>query len=167
MDSLPKKPEIGSASKLIPFSNWLVFGFGPASPKRFTGLWALKGCKNKMMFPLSVILTATTGKLLAPFFDVQEFCEIVVGGPVYTHELGRAMEFIAPKVFEQHPQLQSVTGNDLTEKIKPLGKDYDAIREACGQWMTEQEKVFGKELDIEPVSGYGLTDPLDVRSFCI
>lgn len=162
-----KKPGIGSVSKLITSSNLWVFDFGPVSSERFTGLKALKGCKNKMMFPLSVILTVTTGKLLAPFFDVQEFCEIIVGGPVYTHELGRAMRFIVPKVFEQHPQLQTVTANDLTEKIKPLGEDYVTIRETCSQWMAEQEKVFGKELDIEPVSGYIPTDPLDLRSFGI
>ena len=51
----------------------------------------------------ALLLSAYTGYLLVPdFSDVHEFCERILGGPIYTHE------FIDEKIVEE-----------IKEKLKP------------------------------------------------
>lgn len=90
-------------------------------------------------FPLSVVLTGTTGILLCPSFsDFHELADVLYPG-IMTLGLARAADRIRQRILEQHPGLP-VSVPDVGK-----GKSYlDAIR----PWLDEQAAKFGAELTI-------------------
>jgi len=56
---------------------------------------------------LGVVLSVTDGRLMAPFSDVHEFLEYRAGEPVWTHQLPRVMDEVAPRLLEQFPVLKA------------------------------------------------------------
>lgn len=108
--------------------------------------------KRKRRFPLGIVLSLTTGKLLVEggFADMSELAEFVVGHSIYTHEMAeRALwDRMKEKLIVQHPQLQAVNAETITQ---------DNFREI----LAEHEAHFGKTLLIESGSDERHESPLE------
>lgn len=58
-----------------------------------------------MNFPLSVVLSATTGRLLCSIDQVYKILNQVTGDNLFTHVLPRAFKFASPLIKQQYPEL--------------------------------------------------------------
>lgn len=93
-------------------------------------------------YPLADILSVTTGykiadldgayKLLGDMSGINDFKTKVSG---LRASLAFVRESCRDKLFQQFPKLKDVNVSTLSP-------------ETCKKWLAEQEKVFGKELDV-------------------
>lgn len=98
-------------------------------------------------FGIGVVLSVTTGRLLCDFADLHEFIEFMVGGPVFTHQLVKASDYIKPFILAAHPQLESV--------------DASAVNEANWQaWLDQQIAALGPTLSLSLVGTDQFSDPI-------
>jgi hypothetical protein len=97
-------------------------------------------------FPLGVVLTATTGKMLSRegFGAFHEFAEFMTSGPVWTHEFGTGGvgDVLKADVMRQHP--------DLPTEAEVDGETWDA-------WLSAAEAKHGATREVEPIPDYGRT----------
>jgi hypothetical protein len=102
-------------------------------------------------FPLGVVLSVTTERLVAPIADVHEFLEYMAGEPVWTHQLPRVMDEARPVIFTQHPQ--------LVDAIVPDGADGP---DWVDGWLAAQTARFGATLEVKPLEAIDHTsiDPV-------
>ncbi len=73
-------------------------------------------------FPLSAILSLTTGRLLCKFSDMHELAEWIAGHPIWTHEFAdvQLAERFKSLVFSQHPDLESIDASEVnSENYEP------------------------------------------------
>lgn len=107
-------------------------------------------------FPIGVLLSITTGRLLCEFGDMHECAEFLCGESVWTHqfayepfnaELKRA-------VLVQHPQLEPVTGESVTtdnwqaflaDQTRQFGELFNLIPMA--ETVTTLAEAFTKPLE--------------------
>lgn len=59
-------------------------------------------------FPVSVILSVTTGRLFCDMSELYRVLEAATGSPMMTHVLPRAGEFATPKLLAQYPHLAQI-----------------------------------------------------------
>lgn len=101
-------------------------------------------------FPLSDVLTVTTGRLLSRdgVDGVYRILQFLTGAPIFTHQIPDAIDHCHLPLLRQHPQLLDVvpTTNAQLAEIKT--------------WLTEQEHIFGETLPVAPVEGWGHRDPI-------
>lgn len=99
-------------------------------------------------FPLGVILTGTTGKMLSRsgFGAFQEMAEYMTGGPVWTHELVALGPVLKAELLRQHPALPSIA---------------DVGRDDWSEWLSVEESKHGAALSVTPIPDYARTaDPI-------
>ena len=88
-------------------------------------------------FPLGVVLSVTTGILLAPFDELHEFLDFMTGDKLMTHQLPRATQECAPVLLRRHPHLasavppESFTGRSDVER-----------------WVAEQARRLGEGVTV-------------------
>lgn len=99
---------------------------------------------NQKTFPLAVVLTATTGRLLCKMDDVYEILNHVTGDNLFTHVLPRAFKFASPLIKAEHPNLAAAETPENLAKLDTLVADAKARNEPSGvgcrmwlDWMQE------------------------------
>lgn len=102
-------------------------------------------------FPLSDILSVTTGRLLSHdgMDGVYRILQYLTGTPIYTHQIPRAVDHCHLPLLRQHPQLLDV--------VPVTNAQIDAI----DTWLTEQERVYGETLPVTPVEGWEHRNPIE------
>ena len=92
-------------------------------------------------FPIEVVLSLTTGRLLCNFGDLQDLIEHVAGHSVWTHEL---INPTYPKLaLAQHPQLANA------EKYAgPESNDKGQVMEYIKEYIVRARNQFGTTLSI-------------------
>lgn len=101
-------------------------------------------------FPLGVVLSLTTGKMLCNFRDMHEAAELVLGHPIWTHEFADQglHDKIKQQVLAQHPDLADVTGEDVTPD------NYTA-------WMEQANRNYGHERTLVGGRGERAESPIE------
>lgn len=89
-------------------------------------------------FPLGVVLSVTTTKLLCSLDAVYDVLGFMTGETLFTHQLPRAFHQCAPEILRQHPLLASAN----TDSVTP-----ENWRVLLAQWSG----VFGPELSLTPL----------------
>ena len=120
-------------------------------------------------FPLRVVLTVTTGRLLTErkgpmdngIGDLYELLNWITGDGLYTHQLGRASEAARPWLFKCFPELTGVNDTlHLLDGWLSTGEPQQAIQ----RWLTEiklNAPDLKNEYDIAPIpDGWVSIDPL-------
>lgn len=106
-------------------------------------------------FPLRVVLTVTTGRLLtAPkgprdngIGDLYELLNYMTGDNLFTHQLPRAGEACKEPLLQQHPQLRAV--------------NVDAVNgDNWKEWLAEQVAQYGEYLEVTPLVEWTHIDPI-------
>lgn len=101
-------------------------------------------------FPLSDILTVTTGRLLSRdgIEGVYRILRYLTGDQIMTHQIPDVIDACHLPVLAQHPQLLDV--------VPVANADLDRI----DAWLTVQESRFGSTLPLLPVEGWERRDPV-------
>src|SRR5260370_296144 len=92
-------------------------------------------------FPLAVVLTALTGRLLCPIGDLYGVLDYMTGESLMTHQLPRASEECKDPILIQHPGLADVTvpdGLDSYEKV--------------AEWLAPLEARYGSTVALAPLA---------------
>lgn len=108
--------------------------------------------QKQKLFHLGDILTVTTGKLVSTrhIDGVYDILNFMTRDNLFTHQLGRASNECKPALLEQHPQLATVTGDDVTpENFKA--------------WIEAQCSEFGEQLMVQQLTEHAheVIDPLN------
>jgi hypothetical protein len=88
-------------------------------------------------WPLGVLLTATTSKVMSDWGDYQEFATWLLERPIWTHHYPGLWGQIAEAVTSQLPQLKEWDGAHITP-------------ENVFDKLAKLEAKYGKELTLEP-----------------
>lgn len=88
-------------------------------------------------FPLGVVLSVTTGRLLAPFDQMHELLDFMTGDTLMTHQLPRACEECAPVLLARHPRLADVV-------VPETFGDEAAVK----RWVAEQAERLGEGVTV-------------------
>ena len=106
-----------------------------------------------MEIPLGDILSVTTGKLVSRdhIGGVYNLCNFITGASNITHQLPRVADEIRPEIFKQHPKLINL---NMSEYPKQL------TEESVKEWLTKQEAIFGKTLQLQAMESYVGVHPL-------
>ena len=107
--------------------------------------------RENRLFHLSDILSITTGRLVSNrgMEGVYEILNFMTRDNLFTHQLGRASLECKPELLNQHPQLSTVTGDDVTPDNFNI-------------WIEEQCSEFGEQLMVQqlPVDAHETIDPI-------
>lgn len=100
-------------------------------------------------FPVSAVLSATTGSLVAPAVgDVYELAQWMTGGPVWTHQLVIILDPIRAELLRQFPELTSIK---FDSSYVPAGASREEARAGCEAWVERQVELLGKtHYDVAP-----------------
>lgn len=94
-------------------------------------------------FGTGAVLSAYTGYFVAEeFADVHEVIEHLAGGPVWTHQLGDAMDALKPALLGQLPWLAEI------EVPAPLNGE-----QHCRDWVALVSATYGAEHEVATVEG--------------
>lgn len=85
------------------------------------------------------VLTMTTGTLLCDLGDVYAIASGLLGRSVFTHELPAAMRECKPWILAHHPQLEAITGDDVTPSN-------------VWGWVAARERELGTSFDVPPLT---------------
>ena len=122
-------------------------------------------------FPLRVVLTVTTGRLLTEprgphdngISDLYEVPNWITGDDLFTHQLPRAANAARPWLLRCFPELAPASGS-LKSLDSWLAQDRTGGQEAIKMWLTELRMMFPDikdSYDIAPMpSGWTHIDPL-------
>lgn len=91
-------------------------------------------------FNLGAVLTVTTGRLLCPIDELYQILDHMTGDQLFTHQLPRAGEECKEPLLQQHPHLRDVV-------VPPINSEED-----CLEWLTQQSRYFGAELEVAPLN---------------
>lgn len=96
-------------------------------------------------FDLGVILTITTGRLVASggIHAVHELLDYMASDQLLTHQLPRAAEECQPELLRQHPDLSAVEVPD--EFPHPPEQSVPA-------WLADQVARFGSRREVSPLA---------------
>ncbi|AOY74740.1 hypothetical protein [Clostridium formicaceticum] len=99
-----------------------------------------KGKIISQKFHIGDVLSITTGKLVSTrhmdgIYDILKF---MTGRSVFTHEIPDFIRECQKFLLEQFPQLTHANADQVDEN-------------SLESWIKEQEKTYGKELDIKPL----------------
>ena len=111
----------------------------------------------KKTFPLSVVLSLTTGRMLGRHFDkMHELAEHVAGHPIWTHEFAEhsLCERLRELVFKQHPVLREALA------IVCESKDPATIDLIIRDYLEENEEKFGNSFEFEQGDGQRTESPI-------
>lgn len=102
-------------------------------------------------FHLGNVLSITTSRLVSNrhMHGVYDILNFMTQDNLYTHQLPRACRECAPVLLQQHPQLATITGEDVTaENFK--------------SWLEEKCAEFGETLLVTqmPEHAHEFIDPL-------
>lgn len=101
-------------------------------------------------FGTGAVLSAYTGYFVTEkFSDVHELIEHLAGGPVWTHQLGPAMEALKPALLAQLPWLGEI------EAPAPFNGE-----EHCRNWVALVSATYGAEHEIATVEGGWSRNPI-------
>ena len=64
--------------------------------------------ENTKAFPIEVVLTLVTGKLLCSMSQVYEALDWLLDENLFTHQLPRAKRFVEPVILNAHPYLRFI-----------------------------------------------------------
>lgn len=100
-------------------------------------------------FPLRVVLTLTTGKLLTKsrgdrdngISDLYELLEHMAGEAPFTHQLGRFGDECKPWLYRWYPELVSVEGR-LDKLADWIAKSQDGPETGIVYWLAEIKMLF-------------------------
>ena len=67
-----------------------------------------------MNWPINVIISCETGKLLGEVGQMYQFLDWMTGDKLFTHQLPRAMRFCKPFLEEQFEWLKDCKGEEIT-----------------------------------------------------
>ena len=103
------------------------------------------------MIPLADILSVTTDKLLSRrhIDGIYDLLRHMTGQDVYTHQLPKVADAVAPNLVEQHPFLADLK--------PPAGLDVPDLM----AWLVEAERVHGEELLVTPLAEWTYRDPIE------
>lgn len=108
-------------------------------------------------FPVGVLYTMATGRLMAPFDPVHGAIEFLLGGPVWTHQLAMpsVFEAIEREVSRQHPRLREWDAGPSPED-----------RAAADAWAREKCRelaafIGSETLPITPLEGWRQLSPFE------
>lgn len=90
-------------------------------------------------FPLGVILSVTTGIVLAEIGDVHEFLDFMTGDQLLTHQLPRASEECKEPLLQQFPQLEGV-------QVPPISDWAE-----CEAFLKYQGAIRGSFFEVRPL----------------
>jgi hypothetical protein len=122
-------------------------------------------------FPLRVVLTVTTGRLLTEprgpqdngISDLYAILNWITGDNLYTHQLPRASETAKPYLLKCFPQLWPVCAG-LNSLDQWIAKDRTGGHEGIKMWLTEIRMMFPAlkdSYDVAPMpDGWTHLDPL-------
>lgn len=102
---------------------------------------------NDRMFPLRVVLTVTTGRMLTErkgdrdngIGDLYEILDHMTGDSAFTHQLPRFQKECTPWLLRWFPELASVDVDDLDAEIAKAQTPYEGVED----WL-ENLAVSGK-----------------------
>lgn len=126
---------------------------------------------NVKQFPLRVILTVTTGRLLTEgkgpdnngIGDLYDILSHMTGDNLFTHQLGRAAESCKPWLLKCFPEL-AVVGVCLDRLDGWLSADQSGGGEGIKMWLAELKLMFPEIQDSYEVSplpeGWTTIDPM-------
>ena len=80
-------------------------------------------------FPLSEVLSITTGKLLCDIKQIYILLSYLTGDEVYTHQIPRLCREVEAWILSQYPQLKEINATEINktnwqEKLAELEKTY-------------------------------------------
>lgn len=100
-------------------------------------------------FSLGSVLTVTTGAVLTDDIgDLYKILNYMTGDNLFTHQLIRAGDVCKEPLLAQHPQLRAIEVPTLSSP-----DEYRA-------WLSDQEKVYGAELSVEPLESWRHRNPI-------
>jgi hypothetical protein len=111
-------------------------------------------------FPLGSILSVTTGCLVVRdgMDGLYQILNYMTGDNLFTHALPRASEECRPHLLAQHPSLAEV----VVPEWDDLPDDRDKARAVVFDWLSEQERLYGEMLPVEPIPAedHTVIDPI-------
>lgn len=125
---------------------------------------------NTKTFPLRVVLTVTTGRLLTEprgprdngISDLYQLLNWITSDNLFTHQLPRAESVAQPYVLGCFPELAAA--NDYLPKLdEALNADKSNAGHAINEWLAEVKTQcrFADTYDIAPMSeGWTRIDPM-------
>lgn len=107
--------------------------------------------QEQKLFHLGDILSITTGRLVSKnnIGGVYEILNFMTSDNLFTHQLGRASDECKPALLAQHPQLATVTGEEVTA-------------ENFNGWFEAQCAEYGNALMVQklPAHAHEFIDPM-------
>lgn len=85
-----------------------------------------------MRFPLNVILSVTTGRLLCDIGRVYEILNHITNDNLFTHQLPRACRFAKPLIESQYPELSCQNALKELDNLKVVNSD---VLCAINKWL--------------------------------
>lgn len=114
-------------------------------------------------FPLADVLAITTGRLVCPIDNVYAILNHITGDSIFTHVIGRAIQFAAPAIVAEHPELgKDPLAGDLAELTAALdGCQKEDVMAICECWVDSIAKKVGyTSLALNHVPGWGSMNPI-------
>jgi hypothetical protein len=101
-------------------------------------------------FPIEVVASLTSGKLLCKFGDLHEAAEFVAGHPIWTHEFADKpfWERLRTTVFAQCPELEKLTVKEMAPEDVPV-------------FVQDLRTAFGPTVTLFSLSDERTESPLD------
>jgi hypothetical protein len=107
-------------------------------------------------FHISVVLSVLTGRLLCKMDDIYDILDYMTNDELYTHQLPRVSQEIAPHIWEQ-TQLPKEIEQQCAELLSKQSEEYYA------QFINEMATQYGDYFELYPVHSedHEQIDPVD------
>jgi len=86
-------------------------------------------------FHLGVVLSVTSGKLLAPIGNLYKILDYMTGEELYTHELPSYNKLCKPYILEKYPNLANVDTSEVN-------------RDNWKEFLDKQVSIYGEYLEV-------------------
>lgn len=84
-------------------------------------------------FPISVVMTGVSGRLLCPVSEFHQFVEFLLGHPVFTHEFPAYVETVREEILKYFPSLAEIDTSIVTN---------ENWRECLTAWENQYGSLF-------------------------
>jgi hypothetical protein len=95
--------------------------------------------KTENTYSIGQVLSMTTGRLVCHLEDLYAIASGLLGRSVYTHELPAAFRECKPWILAHHPQLEAITGDEVTS-------------ENWCQWIDAHAVALGDSFVVPPLT---------------